>query len=70
MNFRAERLNAGVTLSERALKMGVTRRTLQVLEKTGRMPSAPVAKRIADFYGVEVTELWPLDPEPTERAAA
>jgi len=68
MNFRADRLNAGITLSKRAEHIGVSRRTLQDVERTGRMPVAPVAKKFADFYGVEVTDLWP-EPAPEDMAA-
>lgn len=60
MNLRAERLNRGLTVAAAALQIGVSRGTLQKAE-AGLMPSAPLAKKIADFYGAKVTEIWPLE---------
>lgn len=59
-NLRAARLNAGLT--QRALSDAVDVRiqTLQRLEDGAGCHPAN-AKKIADFFGVQVTDLMPLE---------
>lgn len=60
MNLIAERVNRGLSTLEASKAMGVSRGALESAE-TGKCPRSPsVAKRIADFYGVLVTDLWPV----------
>lgn len=60
------RLNAGLSHEELAKEIGVSHPTLRRVEQTGNRPIPKVAKKIADYYGVKVTDLWPVD----ERKAA
>jgi transcriptional regulator with XRE-family HTH domain len=70
MNLRDERLNKGLSSRAAAEEIGVSQAVL--LRAEGGEGVRPVhAKRIADYYGVKVTDLWPLDPDddPVEAAA-
>jgi lambda repressor-like predicted transcriptional regulator len=60
MNLRVERLNSGKTIRARAEEIGVKSHVLRYAEQGG-CPRPEQAKRIADFYGVKVTDLWPID---------
>ena len=69
MNLEAARLNLGLTRIAAAKKVGVSERVLRYAESGGR-PGPANAKKIADFYGVRVTDIFPLDePEPDGVAA-
>lgn len=65
MNIEAERLNRGLSVSDAATTIGVARGTLLKAER-GEVVWPPLAKRIADFYGVRVTDIWPVE----DRSAA
>ena len=70
MNLEAERLNRGLTLRGAAKQMGITPSILFRAEN-GARPRPGGAKAIADFYGVAVTDLWPIEhrePITTERS--
>lgn len=64
-DLRSARLNAGLSQRKLAAVVGVSRMTVQNLE-AGRGAHPVNAKKIADHFGVEVTDLL---PEPTEAAA-
>ena len=66
MSAIAMRLNRGLSLRAAADEIGVDRRTLEKLEK-GHPIREEIAKRIADFYGCQVTDI--ADPGAWERAA-
>lgn len=66
MNLVAERLNRGMSPTEAAAEIGVSRGTLARAE-SGLQVQPSKAKLIADFYEVQVTDIWPV-PEP-ERSA-
>lgn len=68
MNLRAERLNRGLSEVAAAAAIGIARGTLKNAEAGGPMPQAAKAKAIADFYGVRVTDIWPVT-QPAEEAA-
>lgn len=68
INLRAERLNKGLSAEAAAREMGVTAATLLNAEIRAFTPRPASAKKIADFYGYKVTDIWPLD-ESTEAAA-
>lgn len=68
IDLRAERVNRGLSLAAAADRMGVTPDTLARAERgVGLHPRNAYA--IARFYGYQVTDVWPLDPEPSEKAA-
>jgi transcriptional regulator with XRE-family HTH domain len=67
MNLRAERIDRGLSLAEAGELMGVDRRTLNKAEE-GVMPQPAKAKRIADFFGVRVTDIWPVEDSDTVAA--
>lgn len=68
MNIEAERLNLGLTAKDAAKKIGIPDHVLRYAETTGQ-PRPATAKKIADFYGVKVTDIWPVG-EPREAQAA
>ena len=62
--FLALRYERGITQAQLAKGAGVSRGTLWAIER-GTTPSAPVAKALADYYGVTVADLL----APAEDAA-
>ena len=62
------RVNRGLSLRAAAREIGVDWKTLRRAERGDHRPQARNAFRIARFYGLQVTDIWPL--EPTEGAAA
>lgn len=62
MNLRAERLNRGLSVAALAREIRVPDHVIRHAEKGGT-PQPANALRIADYFGVMVTDLWPLDIE-------
>jgi transcriptional regulator with XRE-family HTH domain len=62
VDLRAIRMSRGLTLRAAAIEAGVNMHALQRVEH-GSTPYPENAKKIAEFYEVEMTEL--LDPERT-----
>jgi transcriptional regulator with XRE-family HTH domain len=63
VNLKAERLNRGLTTRQAAAAMGVTQAILMRAEDgLGVRPAH--AKKIADYFEVRVTDIWPVDGEP------
>lgn len=61
-DLRAERLNRGLSRRQAAKTIGVPEPTLRRLEQgEGAYPAN--AKKVADFFGVQVTDLMPLERE-------
>lgn len=60
MNVAAERMNRGLSVAQAAAAMGVARGTLKRLED-GEPVHPASAKKVADFYGVQVTDIMPLE---------
>ena len=58
-DLRAARQNQGLTLREAAARIGVDFTAIQRAE-LGARPFPANAKKIADFYGVQVTDIWPV----------
>lgn len=59
MSLVAMRLNRGLSIRQAAERVGVARATLERAERgDGVHPGS--AKLIADFYGVQVTDIWPV----------
>jgi predicted transcriptional regulator len=64
-NLTIERLNAGLSIPDFATAVGVSDRTIRRLE-SGAAVHPSNAKKVADFFGVKVTDLMPI----AERDAA
>jgi transcriptional regulator with XRE-family HTH domain len=56
----AARLNAGLTQRALAKDCGVSLTTIQRLE-AGGSASPSNAKRVADYFGIQVTDLLPIE---------
>jgi hypothetical protein len=78
INIEAARLNLGLSLKAAGALIGIPDYVLRYAERDGEpraagakqlggRPRPSAAKKIADFYGVLVTDIWPLDDD---RAAA
>jgi transcriptional regulator with XRE-family HTH domain len=63
-SLKAERLNRGLSLSAAADEIGVPLNVLSRAEAGEGMPHPSNAKRIADFYGCQVTDIWPVEGVP------
>lgn len=61
--LKACRLDKGLTLEQVAEAIQVSPRSLYRWEQAGALPqSAPVVKRLIDYYGVSsVRDLWPVE---------
>ncbi|HYV17326.1 MAG TPA: helix-turn-helix transcriptional regulator [Conexibacter sp.] len=67
--LRSERLNRGLTLKQAAARIGVSWKTLQRTEAGQSVPFPATALKIADFYGLRVTDIWPVRrPAPSHDA--
>lgn len=64
----ALRYRKGLNLSQVADEVDVARQTLSAVER-GRVPSAPVAAKLATFYDVRVEQILGHEPLPDEAAA-
>lgn len=67
-DLRSARLNKGLSLRACADEAGIDMHALWRAEH-GKSPSPSTAKKIADFYGVKVTTIWPV-ADPGARAVA
>lgn len=67
MNLREERVNRGYSIRALARELNVPEQTIRRAE-VGQAPSIANAHKLAEFYGVKVTDLWPV--ETWERAEA
>lgn len=54
------RLNAGFSPEQLADEIDVSNVTIRTAEKTGRRPQPQTAKKIADYFGLAVTDIWPV----------
>lgn len=61
-DFRAARINLGLTQRGLAAETGVSLTTIQRLEN-GATATPRNAKKVADFFEVKVTDLMPVDRE-------
>lgn len=70
VNLQKLRLDRGLSVRQAAEQIGVAAGTLAQAETGERQPHPGSALKIAVFYGLAVTEVWPLQTaEPAEEAA-
>lgn len=62
VDLKAERLNRGLTLDALSAETDVPKSTLARMEG-GVRPRPAVRLKVANFYGYEVTEIWPVEKE-------
>lgn len=67
INLREERLRRGLSAKALAAQIDVSEDVLLYAERGGR-PQPANARRIADYFGIDVLAQWPL-PDPAEKAA-
>lgn len=60
INLRAERLNRGLSAAQAAEKMGLKSAQVLLNAENGSDLRPGTAKKIADFYGYRVTQVWPV----------
>jgi putative transcriptional regulator len=60
-SIKVERARQGLTQSELAEKVGVTRLTIHSIEKGKFNPSVMLALKIAGCFGIKVEELFELE---------
>lgn len=63
------RYERGLTQGEVAEGSGVSRGTLHLIETRDAMPSAPIARKLADYFSLTVEQLVEL-ARPTTGAAS
>lgn len=56
--MRVLRAETGISQGELALKLGVSRQTINAVETDKYDPSLPLALRLARLFGLEVRELF------------
>jgi transcriptional regulator with XRE-family HTH domain len=62
MNLEAERINRGMSRADLAGVLGISAEAVRNIE-LGARPRPRTAKKIADLYGVKVTDLWPIEDQ-------
>lgn len=69
IDLTALRLNRGLSLSGAAKEIGVSPNTLNDAElgERGTHPSSRL--KIAGFYGFQVTDVWPIEPDVAREVA-
>ena len=70
LNLYALRRNQSLSQAELAAKCHITQQFIQQIENGKRMPSLPVAKRIADALSVTVDELIGDENNPSVQDTA
>lgn len=60
LNFKSERLNRGLSQRAMAAAVGVPLGVWKRVE-AGSTPHPANARKIADYFELEVTDLWPLE---------
>lgn len=64
--IKVERARNGMSQSDLAEKVGVTRQTIYAIETKRFIPSTVLAFKIAEILGVEVAKLFELEPSDWE----
>lgn len=68
LKLRDLRYNRGLSPEQLGELIEVSGRTIRRLEE-GHKPTPETALKVASFFGLAPTDLWPLDEEPAEAAA-
>lgn len=58
--MRANRLNRGFSIRGLARELEMPEQTVRAAER-GEPPSVPNAHKLAEFHGVKVTDIWPIE---------
>lgn len=69
VDLRTARINRGLSQAEAARQIGVDADALARAERGVARPHPRNALPIAAFYGYKVTDIWPVDSEPSGKAA-
>lgn len=56
----AQRINRGLSVQAFADKFDVSKQTVWSWEKGDYRPRPATAKKIADYFGCKVTDIWPV----------
>lgn len=67
-SLRTARLNRGLSRRKAAIEIGIAPQTYRRLEN-GDPVSPAKALKVAEYFGVEVTDVMPADGHETKRAA-
>lgn len=59
--LRAARIDKGLTIEQAADQIKVGREVLRRAESNGSRPQPRHAIKIAEFYGLKPSELWPIE---------
>ncbi len=59
IDLRLARFHRGLDLACAADELGISASYLSLIERRKATPRASIAKKVADFYGHEVAEIWP-----------
>ncbi len=70
VDIRAARLRQGLSLTEAASEIGVDKSLLHRAERGQTTPRPGAALRIAQFYGLDVLDVWPPESSTTSTAEA
>jgi transcriptional regulator with XRE-family HTH domain len=68
IDLRELRVNRGLSIEAAALEMEIETATLRRAELGVSKPQARNAFRIAQFYGLKVTDIWPLQKQGVSAA--
>jgi putative transcriptional regulator len=61
VDLRTLRHDRGLTLEKASQQMGISRAALSLIERGEVTPRPPVAFRVAAFYGLRVSDVWPSE---------
>ena len=64
------RINAGLTRDDLAIKAGVGRETLRLVERTSFVPTERVQFAIAQVFELRPLDLWPLERQRAMQRSA
>lgn len=71
-DLRDLRRNRGLRLEDVAGEIGIATSYLSLIERGLRAPTPVIAKKLADFHDLKVTDIWPVDSsyQSSERGKA
>jgi transcriptional regulator with XRE-family HTH domain len=68
IDLRLARFHKGLSLAGAATAIGISDSYLSLIERRRAIPAAPIAKRVAEFYGHDVADVWPATTPDREAA--